>query len=189
MPRARAPYLGPIVRRPLIADTAVGLFANAGWSATSMAVLAERCQVSKAVLYDCFPRGKEELFAEVLEVCSTRCLEALDTIPPETRLFIAELGHRVDEGRTAWGLIVLPIPELPDRLVSFQRAHRLALLRAVARRAAPRERSRRRRAELERRFAAVIVLTLFADHLQVAPHEVDAIVDVLFRERKLPAVC
>lgn len=173
----------------MIVDAAIALFGSSGWSGASMANLAERCAISKAVLYDCFPDGKEALFEEVLARCMDRCLEDLETIRPGAPLFAAALAQRVDEGRIPWSLVVLPFPDLPEPLVRLQRAHRRALLQAVARRGAVGEPSRRRRGQLGRRFAAVVVLTLFADHLEVEPDEVDAIVEVLLGGERMPAVC
>lgn len=63
----RAEYLGPERRRPLVLDAALEIFAEGGFADASMQAIAERAGVSKAVLYDCFPGGKQEIFNALLE--------------------------------------------------------------------------------------------------------------------------
>jgi AcrR family transcriptional regulator len=63
----RAEYLGPERRRPLVLDAAMGIFAEGGFSDASMSAIAERAGVSKAVLYDCFPGGKQEIYYALLD--------------------------------------------------------------------------------------------------------------------------
>jgi AcrR family transcriptional regulator len=63
----RAEYLGPERRRPLVLDAAQGIFAEGGFSDASMAAIATRAGVSKAVLYDCFPGGKQEIYYALLD--------------------------------------------------------------------------------------------------------------------------
>lgn len=63
----RAEYLGPERRRPLVLDAAESIFAEGGFSDTSMSAIASRAQVSKAVLYDCFPGGKQEIYFALLD--------------------------------------------------------------------------------------------------------------------------
>src|SRR5437867_1115195 len=65
MGRARAAHLGPELRRPLVLDAALPLFAAHGYDDVSMQTIANAAGVSKPVLYSCFP-GKEELFAELV---------------------------------------------------------------------------------------------------------------------------
>src|SRR5205823_679881 len=64
---ARAPYLGPARRREPVLDAALAVFTEGGFDAASMAAIAERAEVAKPVLYDCFPGGKQELWLGVLE--------------------------------------------------------------------------------------------------------------------------
>ena len=59
---SRTPYLGPEVRRPFVLEAALDLFASAGYAGTSMSRVAKRSGISKAVVYDCFPGGKAEIF-------------------------------------------------------------------------------------------------------------------------------
>jgi AcrR family transcriptional regulator len=65
MPRARAAHLGPELRRPLVLDAALPLFARDGYDDVSMQAIADAAGVSKPVLYSCFS-SKEELFAALL---------------------------------------------------------------------------------------------------------------------------
>jgi AcrR family transcriptional regulator len=65
MRRTRAAHLGPELRRPLVLDAALPLFAAHGYDDVSMQALADAAGVSKPVLYSCFP-GKEELFTELV---------------------------------------------------------------------------------------------------------------------------
>jgi AcrR family transcriptional regulator len=63
----RAEYLGPQRRRPLVLDAALEIFAEGGFADASMQAIADRAGVSKAVLYDCFPGGKQEIYNALLE--------------------------------------------------------------------------------------------------------------------------
>jgi AcrR family transcriptional regulator len=65
MGRARAAHLGPELRRPLVLDAALPLFAHDGFDAVSMQAIADAAGVSKPVLYSCFG-SKEELFEELM---------------------------------------------------------------------------------------------------------------------------
>jgi AcrR family transcriptional regulator len=63
----RAEYLGPERRRPLVLDAALEIFADGGFADASMQAIADRAGVSKAVLYDCFPGGKQEIYYALIE--------------------------------------------------------------------------------------------------------------------------
>jgi AcrR family transcriptional regulator len=63
--RGRAAHLGPELRRPLVLDAALPLFARDGFDAVSMQAIADAAEVSKPVLYSCFA-SKDELFAELV---------------------------------------------------------------------------------------------------------------------------
>jgi len=63
----RAEYLGPEKRRPLVLDAAQAIFAEGGFADASMSAIAERAGVAKAVLYDCFPGGKAEIYTSLIE--------------------------------------------------------------------------------------------------------------------------
>ena len=56
----------------MVVDTAIELLALNGYAATSMSMIAEASEVSKAVLYDCFPEGKHELYRAVMERLTQR---------------------------------------------------------------------------------------------------------------------
>src|SRR3954466_674879 len=105
MGRARAAHLGPELRRPLVLDAALPLFAREGYDAVSMQVIADAAEVSKPVLYSCFP-SKEELFDELVR----------------------------REDRRLWDLVEDSVPEpgAPDDHEALLRAGLAALLRAVA---------------------------------------------------------
>lgn len=64
--RRRAPYLGPVRRRPQVLEAAAAAFSQGTFTETSMASIAARLGVSKAVLYDCFPGGKQQILNELL---------------------------------------------------------------------------------------------------------------------------
>ncbi|HEX9775615.1 MAG TPA: TetR/AcrR family transcriptional regulator [Actinomycetota bacterium] len=78
----RAEYLGPERRRPLVLDAAEEIFAEGGFANASMSAIAARAGVSKAVLYDCFPGGKSEIYVSLLDrtfdVFLAHMVEALD---------------------------------------------------------------------------------------------------------------
>ena len=63
----RAEYLGPERRRPLVLDAAQQIFAEGGFADASMSAIAERAGVSKALLYDCFPGGKAEIYYALVD--------------------------------------------------------------------------------------------------------------------------
>jgi len=63
----RAEYLGPEKRRPMVLDAAQAIFAEGGFADASMSAIASRAGVSKAVLYDCFPGGKQEIYYALLD--------------------------------------------------------------------------------------------------------------------------
>jgi AcrR family transcriptional regulator len=63
----RAEYLGPEKRRPMVLDAAQAIFAEGGFSDASMNAIAARAGVSKAVLYDCYPGGKQEIYFAMLD--------------------------------------------------------------------------------------------------------------------------
>lgn len=89
----RAEYLGPERRRPLVLDAALAIFAEGGFADTSMSAIAARAGVSKAVLYDCFPGGKQEIYYALLDrgeqdfmAHMFEVLEVTNTLPLEEAL-------------------------------------------------------------------------------------------------------
>jgi AcrR family transcriptional regulator len=105
MSRARAAHLGPELRRPLVLDAALPLFAQDGYDAVSMQAIADAAGVSKPVLYSCYG-SKEELFDELMR--------------REER----KLWHMVEDS--------VPIPGAPGEKEDLLRHGLAALLRAVA---------------------------------------------------------
>lgn len=63
----RAAHIGPAKRREPVLDAALTVFSEAGFEAASMAAVAAEAGISKAVLYDVFPGGKNEMFEALLE--------------------------------------------------------------------------------------------------------------------------
>ena len=99
--RKRAAHLGPERRRPQVLDAALDLFLDRGYQDTSMQAVADRAEVTKPVVYACFP-SKEELFRALLRREEGRILEEIqaafadaDLADPERTLsdgFVAFLG-------------------------------------------------------------------------------------------------
>jgi AcrR family transcriptional regulator len=87
----RAEYLGPERRRPLVLDAALEIFAEGGFADASMQAIAERAGVSKAVLYDCFPGGKQEIYYALLERSEQTFMEHMVNVLERTeRLSVEE---------------------------------------------------------------------------------------------------
>ncbi len=131
MARTRAAHLGPELRRPLVLDAALPLFARDGYDAVSMQAIANAADVSKPVLYSCFA-SKDELFdtllrredrrlwelvegsvpapaasedtEALLRGALTGILRAVDEAPDAFRvLYIEPLGEgRIERGRAHW---------------------------------------------------------------------------------------
>ncbi|HVL32215.1 MAG TPA: TetR/AcrR family transcriptional regulator [Actinomycetota bacterium] len=80
----RAEYLGPERRRPLVLDAAESIFAEGGFSDASMSAIAERAEVSKAVLYDCFPGGKQEIYYALLDRCEQSFMAYINEVLDRT---------------------------------------------------------------------------------------------------------
>jgi AcrR family transcriptional regulator len=77
-------------RRDAILETAAALFAQKGFSATSISELAEACKTSKSLIYHYFPAKEDILFA-VMDGYIQSLAEAafrveLETIPAEDKL-------------------------------------------------------------------------------------------------------
>jgi AcrR family transcriptional regulator len=104
MGRTRAAHLGPELRRPLVLDAALPLFARDGFEAISMQAIADAAGVSKPVLYSCYS-SKEELFEELMA--------------REER----KLWHMVEDS--------VPAPGAPGDKEDLMRYGLAALLRAV----------------------------------------------------------
>lgn len=91
----RAEYLGPEKRRPLVLDAAEQIFGEGGFADASMQAIADRAEISKAVLYDCFPGGKQEIYYAMLSRLSEQFEEHLLTSLARTNLMPLRNGiHR-----------------------------------------------------------------------------------------------
>jgi AcrR family transcriptional regulator len=71
--RRRAAHLGPERRRPQVLDAALELFLEHGYEGTSMQAVADQAEVTKPVVYACYP-SKDALFRALLEREETRIL-------------------------------------------------------------------------------------------------------------------
>jgi AcrR family transcriptional regulator len=83
------------VKQDLILSNAAGLFAETGYSGTSIAMIAKACNVSKALLYHYYPDKEALLFdlisthlAELIAVVETALAEA----PQHDRLYAIALA-------------------------------------------------------------------------------------------------
>jgi len=90
----RAEYLGPERRRPLVLDAALEIFAEGGFADASMQAIADRAGVSKAVLYDCFPGGKQEIYYALLERSEHTFVEHMVGVLERTERLSTEEGLR-----------------------------------------------------------------------------------------------
>jgi len=110
----RAEYLGPERRRPLVLDAAEQIFGEGGFADTSMQAIADRAEVSKAVLYDCFPGGKQEIYFEMLARLGERFTESMLAILERTnklpmrdgiKSFLTAFHDWVDENREGFRIL------------------------------------------------------------------------------------
>src|SRR5919197_1603772 len=85
-PRPRAAHLGPERRRPLVLDAALREFVKHGYRGTSMEAIADAAEVSKPVVYECYP-SKEKLFRALLEREERRLGEAVAASLPRSPSF------------------------------------------------------------------------------------------------------
>jgi AcrR family transcriptional regulator len=88
----RAEYLGPARRRGPVLDAALTIFADGGFEAASMVAIADGAGVTKPVLYDCFPGGKQELWFALLEREEEAFLEHMAGV------FTRASGHGLERG-------------------------------------------------------------------------------------------
>ena len=90
----RAEYLGPERRRPLVLDAALEIFAEGGFADASMQAVADRAGVSKAVLYDCFPGGKQEIYYALHERGEHTFMDHMVNVLEGTKSLSVEEGLR-----------------------------------------------------------------------------------------------
>jgi AcrR family transcriptional regulator len=91
----RAEYLGPERRRPLVLDAALEIFAGGGFADASMQAIADRAGVSKAVLYDCFPGGKQEIYYALVERGEQTFMEHMAGVLQRTENLSVEESLRI----------------------------------------------------------------------------------------------
>jgi AcrR family transcriptional regulator len=118
MGRARAAHLGPELRRPLVLDAALPLFAREGFESISMQAIADAAGVSKPVLYSCYD-SKEELFEELLRREERKFWHMVEESVPA----LGALGSREDLLRYGLAALLRAVVEAPDafRVIYLQR--------------------------------------------------------------------
>jgi AcrR family transcriptional regulator len=118
MGRARAAHLGPELRRPLVLDAALPLFAGDGFEAVSMQAIADAAGVSKPVLYSCYD-SKEELFEELLRREERKFWHMVEDSVPAP----GALGSKEDLLRVGMTALLRAVVEAPDafRIIYLQR--------------------------------------------------------------------
>ncbi|MFI6364670.1 TetR/AcrR family transcriptional regulator [Nocardia sp. NPDC050630] len=136
-PRQRAQHLGPERRRPQVLDTALAIAVEHGVAAVTMAAIAERMNVTRPVVYACFPdrveliealiqREESFLVGGVLEVLPPRAVDAGETVFVDGfRALLEKAAERPDAWRLLYGN---PDPAVAD---SFGRGRRLAIERCT----------------------------------------------------------
>src|SRR3954452_25073806 len=97
--RPRAAHLGPERRRPLMLDAALKEFVQHGYRGTSMEAIAEAAEVSKPVVYECYP-SKEKLFRALLEREERKLVEEVAAALPTEPSF-EDVEGLLAEGLTA----------------------------------------------------------------------------------------
>src|SRR5581483_6133159 len=81
--RERAAHLGPERRRPDVLDAALQLIAEAGVDAVTMGALAERLQVTRPVVYACYPGRGAVLEALLMREQQRLLAEVVRALPAE----------------------------------------------------------------------------------------------------------
>ena len=118
MGRARAAHLGPELRRPLVLEAALPLFARDGYEAVSMQTIADAAGVSKPVLYSCYA-SKEELFDELMAREERKLWHMVEDSVPAP----GALGDKEDLLRFGLAALLRAVVEAPDafRVIYLQR--------------------------------------------------------------------
>jgi len=116
--RARAAHLGPELRRPLLLDAALPLFARDGYDAVSMQAIADVAGVSKPVLYTCYA-SKEELFEELMRREERKLWHMVEDSVPAP----GALGDTEDLLRHGLAALLRAVVAAPDafRVIYLQR--------------------------------------------------------------------
>jgi AcrR family transcriptional regulator len=118
MSRVRAAHLGPELRRPLVLDAALPLFADLGYDAVSMQAIADAAGVSKPVLYSCYA-SKEELFDELMAREERKLWHMVEDSVPTP----GAPGNKEDLLRFGLEALLRAVVEAPDafRVIYLQR--------------------------------------------------------------------
>jgi len=118
MGRARAAHLGPELRRPLVLDAALPLFARDGFEAVSMQAIADEAGVSKPVLYSCYA-SKDDLFEELMRREERKLWHMVEDSVPTP----GALGDKEDLLRFGLGALLRAVVEAPEafRVIYLQR--------------------------------------------------------------------
>ena len=118
MTRTRAAHLGPELRRPLVLDAALPLFARDGYDAVSMQAIADAAGVSKPVLYSCYA-STEELFDELMAREERKLWHMVEDSVPAP----GALGDKEDLLRFGLAALLRAVVEAPDafRVIYLQR--------------------------------------------------------------------
>ncbi|QEC50481.1 TetR/AcrR family transcriptional regulator [Baekduia soli] len=116
--RTRAAHLGPQLRRPLLLDAALPLFARDGYDAVSMQAIADAAGVSKPVLYSCFD-SKDELFAVLQRREERKLWERVEASVPQP----GDPGDREELLRHGLAALLHAVQAEPDafRVIYLQR--------------------------------------------------------------------
>ncbi len=136
----RAAHLGPAVRRPLVLDAALAVWAEHGYRGTTMAAIAAQAKVSKPVLYECFDT-KDAVLRALLDREEDRLMratqQALDVDPASDlrttvaqsyeAFFTAVLAHPV-----SWRVVFDAQGVLPQEIDNRYRKARAAFVRQIS---------------------------------------------------------
>ena len=128
--RKRAAHLGPERRRPQVLDAALDLFLERGYQETSMQAIADRAEVTKPVVYACFP-SKEELFRALLRREEERILGDLQDAFGDADL--ADPERTLTDGFTAFLGAVAASPEVYRLIFLHEGGGNMAVARRIQR--------------------------------------------------------
>jgi AcrR family transcriptional regulator len=126
-------------KKELIMETALELFAENGFHATSISQIAKKAGISKGLAYNYF-QSKNEILEEILETCSNEIYENLDInkdgvlTEEEFYYFIRKTFQLINSNKRFWKLytsVVLQtnIPESKNRALTEKLAPTLNMFR------------------------------------------------------------
>ncbi|QLY27582.1 TetR/AcrR family transcriptional regulator [Nocardia huaxiensis] len=123
--RRYAKRLSPADRREQLLDTALSIVADSGFTAVSIAAVAERSEVTRPVVYDLFG-SRDDILRELIDRESARMRAAVERslAAVSTETTVAEavsvgLGEFLAEVRSmpaTWRLVYFPIDGVPPLL-------------------------------------------------------------------------